>query len=149
MICNKSELFLLPYSYFCLNIVNPLRTAPLKIFLFIIAGIPIMLSGVMPAFGIDLLYGGKSQSVNRWPYSFGDRYKYDNAGSSWNYDSAYKPKHNTYRYHHRNRHPKYWPSYFKYQSVGHTDEKFQDLIEHFSRHNFYHFSPFRRDSICR
>jgi hypothetical protein len=101
-----------------------------KLFLSIIVGTSIMLSGLIPASGFSLLYGGKTQSVNRWSYGFGDRYIYDNAGSSWNYDSAYKLKDNAYRCHHRNRDQKYWHSRFKYEPQSQMDENFHGLIEH-------------------
>lgn len=105
----------------------------MKLLLSIIVGTSIMLSGLTPAFGISLLRG-KTQAVNRWPYSFGDRYIYDNAGSRWNYDSAYKSK--GYRYHHSNRHLR-----FKYNHKSPINEKFDRLIKHFSRHSFHHIRP--------
>ena len=103
-----------------------------------------MLSGLPSAFGFSLLNGAKTQSVNRWPYSFGDRYTYDNAGSRWNYDSGYRD-------HHSNQQPKYWHPRFEYnyKVEGHTDEEFQDLIEHLSEHQFHPEDTYHYNPTCR
>ena len=116
-----------------------LRMAPVKFLLSLIVGTLIMLSGLTPALGFSLLKGGKTQSVNRWPYGFGNRYIYDNAGSRWNYDSAYK--HNGYRYHSSKRHAKYWHRRYKCRHQSPMNEKLPGLIEHFSRHRFDHIKP--------
>ena len=99
-----------------------------------------MLSGLPSAFG----FRGTTQPVNKWPYSFGDRYIYDNAGSRWNYGSGYSD-------HLSKRQPKYWQPRFeyKYKVEGHTDEKFQDLIEHLSEHQFRPEDTFHYGPICR
>jgi hypothetical protein len=103
-----------------------------------------MLSGITPAFGFSLFEGGKNNSVNRWPYSFGDRYIYDNTGSRWNYDSGY-PDHQS------KRHSKYWQPRFdyKYNYEGHSDEEFQDLIEHLSEDQLHPKDTYHNDPICR
>jgi hypothetical protein len=115
--------------------------ALVKLFICIIVATSIILSGLTPAFGFRLFEGSKTNSVNRWPYSFGDRYIYDNAGSSWNYDSGYRSK----------RQPKYWQPRFeyKYNYEGHSDEKFQDLIEHFSKDQLHPKNTYDNDPICR
>lgn len=124
----------------------------MKLLFSIIAGTSIMLSGLPPAFGTSLLRG-KTQSVNKWPYSFGDRYIYDNAGSSWNYDSAYK--HNGYQYQHSNRHDNYRHLRFKYNHKRLTNENLDRLIKHLTRRSSHHKRPFhpikpsRHDPIHR
>jgi hypothetical protein len=121
----------------------------MKLLLSIIVGVSIMLAGLTPVFGFELLMGGRAQPVNRWPYSFGDRYIYDNTGSRWNYDSAYK--HSGYGYHRGNRRAKYWQPRFEYNNKRpvNENEQFQDLIEHLSRHKFQLIRPFQHDPICR
>ena len=121
----------------------------MKLIFSIIVGTSIMLTGLPLAFGFDLLMGGKTQPVNRRPYSFGDRYIYDNTGSRWNYDSAYK--HSGYRYHRGNRHAKYWQPRFEYNNKRpvNENEQFQDLIKHLSNHNFQHIRAFQHDPSCR
>ena len=122
----------------------------MKLFVSIFVGLSILLSGLNWAFGFSLLEGGKTTSVNRWPYSFGDRYIYDNTGSRWNYDSGH-------RSHHSKWHHKYWQPRFEYdyKVYGHTDEEFQDLIEHLSEDNIHHIKPshpehsYHYDHICR
>ena len=84
----------------------------MKLFLSIIIGTLIALLSLTPALGIDLLNGSKTQPVNRWPFSFGDRYIYDNTGSKWNYDYAYKYK--PHRYLLEKRHTLYPHPRFKY-----------------------------------
>jgi hypothetical protein len=85
--------------------------------------------------GFSLLEGGRTRSVDRWPYSFGDRYVYDNTGSRWNYD-------NSYHDHHRGRRPKYWQPRFEYDDKTlNENEQLQDLVEHLSRQ--YHYHPGR------
>lgn len=112
-----------------------------------------MLSGLAPAFGSSLLSGGKTPSVNRWPYSFGDRYIYDNAGSRWNYNSAYKFR--EYRYRLSNRHAKYWHPRFEYNNQSLINDNFDGLIEHLSRSRFHHIRsfhpiiPYHYDPACR
>lgn len=120
----------------------------MKLILAIIVGISVMLAELTPVFGFSLLMGAKTQPVNRWPYSFGDRYIYDNTGSRWNYDSTYK--HRGSRYHRGSRHAKYWQPRFEYnKGLLNANEQFQDLIEHLSKPNFQHFRPSHHDSICR
>ena len=113
----------------------------MKLLICIIVGTSVMLSGLTPAFGFNLLKGAETQSVNRWPYSFGHRYIYDNAGSSWNYDSGYRS----------NPQPKYWQPQFEYnyKVEGQSDEKFQDLIEHLSKDQFHPDDTYHYDPTCR
>lgn len=120
------------------------RVTFVKLFLQIIIGISILLSGSNLTFGFSLFNGSKPNSVNRWPYSFGDRYIYDNTGSRWNYDSGNRSNHS-------NLHQKYWRPRFEYdyKVEVHTDEEFQDLIEHLSKDNIHHNRPSHYDPICR
>jgi len=121
-----------------------------KLFLHIIVGTTIILSGLSSALGFSFFDGGQTSSVNRWPYSFGDRYIYDNTGSKWNYDSGN-------RSHQSTRHHKYWQPRFEYdyKVKGHSDEEFQDLVEHLSKDNVHHVKPshpehtHHYDPICR
>jgi len=115
-----------------------------KLALSIIVATSLMLSGLPSAFGFSLLNGGKTQPVTKWPYSFGDRYIYDNAGSSWNYGSGYSDPLSK-------RHPKYWQPRFEYnyKFEGHSDEKFQDLIEHLSEHQFQPENTYQYGPMCR
>jgi hypothetical protein len=96
----------------------------------------IMLFGSMLASGFSLLKKGEAQSINKWSYSFGNRYIYDNSGSRWNYDSVHK--HKVYRHHLSNRHAKFWHLRNSYKHQSPMNEKLRNLIEHFSRHKFHH-----------
>ena len=130
----------------------------MKLLLSIIVGTSMMLTGLTPAFGISLLKG-KTQSVKRWPYSFGDRYIYDNAGSNWNYENANKLS--GYRFHRSNRHTDYRHLRFEYNYKSPDNEKFHRLIKHLSGQSFHHkrplhsirslrpLRPFRHTPICR
>jgi len=113
-----------------------LEGAFVKLFLPFVVAISIVV-GTAPVFGFSLQNAGKGPSVNRWPYSFGDRYIYDNAGSRWNYESGYRD-------HQGNNRPKYWQPRFEYELKveGHTNENFQDLMEHLSEHQFHHVRPY-------
>ena len=105
-----------------------------KTYLHIIVGVSIVLTGLSPASGFSLL-GGKPQSVNRWPYSFGDRYIYDNGGSSWNYGSGY-------RYYRGNKHAKHRHLRFMHGYKRPINEKLDGLIKHLTRHSSRHYKPF-------
>ena len=111
----------------------------MKILFSIIVGTSVMLAGLTPAYGISLL-SGRTQSATRWPYSFGERYIYDNAGSNWNYDNAHK--HNGYRHHRSKRPANYRPLGFEYNHKRVSNEKFHRLIKHLSGHSFQHKRPF-------
>ena len=102
----------------------------MKLIINIIVGTSIMLAGLTPAFGFSLLRG-KTSSVNRWPYSFGDRYIYDNGGLSWNYDSHHKHGGSQYRPGHR--HDKHRHLRFESTHKRPEDEKLDRLIKHFTR----------------
>ncbi len=101
----------------------------------IIVGISLVLSGLPPAFGITLFNRGKSQAVNRWPYSFGDRYIYDNGGSSWNYD-RFNENYRKYRCNNGHRH-------LRFQDVHKrsTFEKLDRLIKKFTKNSSRHNEP--------
>ena len=112
----------------------------MKHLLHIIVGTSIFLSGLSSAFGFTLLKRGKSQSANRWPYSFGDRYIYDNGGSNWNYDSL--QQHRKDRFHRSHRHYKH--RHLRFQSVRKrpSSEKLDRLVKNFTRNSSRHNEPF-------
>lgn len=127
--------------------------ATVKLFFSIIVATSIILSGLTPALGIDLLNGSKTQTVNRWPFSFGNRYIYDNAGSRWNYDYAYKSEH--HRHLLGRRHTAYPHPRIKYFNKTPADQSFDGLIKHLSRNSFHHVRPYhpqvpyQHNLICR
>ena len=106
-----------------------------RTYLLIIAGASIVLSGLSPALGFSLFNRAETQSVNRWPYSIGDSYIYDNAGSNWNYDRGY-------RIYHGNRHDKHRHLRFIYGFKRPANEKLDGLIKHLTRHSSGHYEPF-------
>lgn len=118
----------------------------MKFLLQIIVGTSIMLSGLTPAFGFNSFNRGGTQSVNRWPYSFGDRYIYDNGGSSWNYGSPQKQ--GMYRIHRGNQHDKHRLR-LKYNHKRPSAEKLDGLIEHLTRHSSGHKTPYHPFRIPR
>lgn len=121
-----------------------LGRAIVRRFLTIIVATAFVLAGVTPVGGFSLLESGKTNSVNRWPYSFGDRFKCDNTGSRWNYDTGYHDRNSR-------RHPKYWQTRFEYDKKRplNENEPLQDLVEHLTRHKFHNISPSRYERSCR
>ena len=108
----------------------------MKFLISFIGAASVMLSGLPPAFGFSLLKSGKTHSVNRWPYSFGDRFIYDNAGSHWDYDSVHR--HKEYPYH-RTKHRRLRINY-NHERPG--NEKLNGLIKHDTGHIPHNKSPF-------
>ena len=63
----------------------------MKLSIAVIVGASMVLSGLPSAFGISLLRS-KVPSVNQWPYSFGDRYIYDNEFVNGNLAYIHHPR---------------------------------------------------------
>ena len=116
----------------------------MKLFFHIAVGIPLLLLGFSPALGSGLFAGGRTPTVDRWPYSFGDRYHYDNTGSRWNYDISNPSRHGK-------PYAKYWQQRFEYdfKIKNHSNQQFQDLIEHLTEDNIHHNERFPSNPTCR
>jgi hypothetical protein len=139
---------LLPKQIYCLIIhivgIQFTEGAIVKILFHIAAAISLLLFGFSLAFGSGLFAAGRTPTVDRWPYSFGDRYHYDNTGSRWNYDSSNPSRHSK-------PHTKYWQPRFEYdfKIESHTNKQFQDLIEHLTDDNIHHNKRFPYNPTCR
>ncbi len=116
----------------------------MKPLLYIIVGMTILLSALPPAFGCSLFNRGESHTFNRWPYSFGDRYIYDNGGSSWNYDSPNEHGRSCYYCNHRHKKHRFFR--FEYTHKRSASEKLDRLIKHFTRNSSRHNEPFHSKS---
>lgn len=109
--------------------------APMKSLLSILFGTAVILSGLPPAFGFSLFSMAETQSVNRWPYSFGVHYIYDNGGSSWNYGRGFRD-------HHGHRLENHQHIRFSYPPKRPLPENLDGLIQHLTRHSSGHRTPY-------
>ena len=107
--------------------------AIVKIFLSIITGTVFMFAGLSPAIGFNLLRNRITPDKGT-TYSFGYHYTYDNAGSRWNHDRAYR--HNGYHSNHFDKHHDYDHKRYHYKRHHHKPYRYHS--RHIYRHKTEH-----------